>query len=169
MSSVFIYSVVGTIVVSLLGCLFHFAFEWLGSNSATAFLFATNESIFQHMKIFIMPYVAYSIFEYFAYGKNYHNFISAKGMSLLAGTLFIPVFFYSYSGILGFNIVWLDIAIYFMAVILTFYISYKKMNQTSLSTKTDNIVWLIISIIIVAFAVIFSYYTPNIALFIPEQ
>jgi len=169
MNVIFIYSVVGTIVVSVLGCLSHFAFEWLGNNTVTAFLFATNESIFQHMKIFIMPYVAYSIFEYFAYGKNYQNFILAKGMSLLAGTLFIPVFFYSYNGILGFNIVWLDISIYFMAVILAFYISYKKMNQTLLSTKKENNVWLIISIIIVAFAVIFSYYTPNIALFIPEQ
>ena len=169
MSSVFIYSVVGTIVVSVLGCLSHFAFEWLGSNSATAFLFATNESIFQHMKIFIMPYFAYSIFEYLIYGKNIQNFISAKGLSLLVGTLFIPVFFYSYSGILGFNIVWLDISIYFMAVILAFYISYKKMNQTSLSTKTDNSVWFIVSIIIVILTIIFSYYSPDIALFIPEQ
>ena len=37
----------------------------------------------------------------------------------------------------------------------------KNVNVEKLSTKTDNIVWLIISIIIVAFAVIFSYYTPS--------
>ncbi|MBR2152559.1 MAG: hypothetical protein IJ944_04660 [Clostridia bacterium] len=169
MNGIFIYTVVGVVLVSILGCLSHFAYEWLGNNPIFAFLFATNESIFQHMKIFIMPYFAYSIFEYFAYGKNYQNFISAKGMSLLAGTLFIPVFFYSYSGILGFNIVWLDISIYFMAVILAFYVSYKKMNQTSLSTKTDNSVWFIVSIIIVILTIIFSYYSPDIALFIPEQ
>ena len=38
----------------------------------------------------------------------------------LVGTLFVPVLFYTYSGILGQNIAWVDIAIFFVSVFLTF-------------------------------------------------
>ena len=169
MNEIFIFNIVGVIIVSMLGCLSHFAYEWLGGIPATASLFATNESVFQHMKIFIIPYFVYGIFEYFAYGKIVQNFIPVKTFSLLMGALFIPVFFYSYSGILGFNIVWLDISIFFMAVILAFFISYKKMNQTFLSSKTDNVVWSIVLMIIILSTVVLSYYTPNLGLFIPER
>ena len=168
-NNVFIFSVLGVIVVSVLGCLSHFAYEWLGNKPITAFLFATNESVFQHMKIFLIPYFSYGVFEYLIYGKNIVNFIPVKTLSLLLGAIFIPIFFYSYSGILGFNIVWVDISIFFMAVILSFIISNIKMNQTILPMKTDNSIWLIILLIVMLFTVIFSYFPPKLGLFIPEQ
>lgn len=169
MNEFFVYTVVGVILVSILGCLSHFAYEWLGNNPIFAFLFATNESIFQHIKIFVMPYFAYGVFEYFAYGKMIQNFIPVKVFSLLMGMLFIPVFYYSYSGFLGFNLVWVDISIYFIAVIIAFYVSYKKMNQTFLTSRTDNIVWFIVLIVIILSMIVFSYYTPKLGLFIPEH
>ncbi len=169
MNGIFIYTVVGVVLVSILGCLSHFAYEWLGNNPIFAFLFATNESIFQHIKIFVMPYFVYGVFEYFAYGKMIQNFIPVKVFSSLLGMLFIPVFYYSYSGFLGFNLVWVDISIYFIAVIIAFYISYKKMNQTFLTSRTDNIVWFIVLIVIILSMIVFSYYTPKLGLFIPEH
>ncbi len=156
-------------MVSILGCLSHFAYEWLGNNQLFAFLFATNESIFQHIKIFVMPYFTYGVFEYFSYGKNIQNFIPVKTFSLLMGIIFIPTIYYFYSGGLGFSLVWIDISIYFIAVILAFSISYKKMNQTFLSSTIDKIVWFIVLVVIILLTVLFSYYTPKLGLFIPEH
>lgn len=168
-NKILIFSIVGVIVVSVMGCLSHFAYKWFGSHPVTAFAFAIDESVFQHIKIFIMPYLFYGVSEYFIYGKHLEKFLPIKTLSLLLGAGIIPTVYYLYKGILGFSVVWFDISIYFMAVLISFYFYYKKMNQSDTCSFLENGIWFIVLLIVIGATVIFSYYKPNLGLFIPPQ
>ena len=49
------YELVGFFFTSILGCLLHFVYEWTGENIIAAIFSATDESTFQHLKLFFFP------------------------------------------------------------------------------------------------------------------
>lgn len=52
--------------------------------------------------------------------KEFPCITSALALGILTGTFSIPILFYSYTGILGFNLAPVDILIFFISVILGF-------------------------------------------------
>lgn len=77
--------------------------------------------------------------------------------------IFTVVFFYTYSGILGKVIDWINIASFFIAVILGEYISYRVIISNLKCDKGNAIILWIIAIIMF---IVFSVYPPKIGLFI---
>lgn len=153
---VLICTIVCALVVSLLGTLGHFFYEWSGNNHYVGLFFPVNESTWEHMKLFFFP----ALFCYIILGflKRNHEpcIIYAFPKTILLGTFLIPVLFYTYSGILGFNVSFLDISTYYISVAISFIYLYK----TTVSVKKLNYS-LSLNILLGLFAFLFMSFTYN--------
>ena len=89
------------------------------------------------------------------------NYLCVKTKGLLLGLSFIVVFFYTYTGILGYNIPILDIGSFIIAVIISEYYSYKKFKYENCN---KTLFWIILIVLSLAF-ITFTYKTPKIGIF----
>lgn len=156
------YQIFSIILVSILGTLLHFTYELFGENILVASFSAVNESVWEHMKLLFFPMLLTTIIGYFYIGKNIPNFLCSKTLGILGAILFVIIFFYTYTGIIGRSIVFVDIASFFIAVILGEYIAYRLINS---NFKCNNMIASIVLVILLICFVVFTYVTPNIGIF----
>lgn len=123
---------------------------------------AVNESVWEHLKLLFFPMLLSTIIGYFYIGKSTSNFLCSKVLGILASMSFIIIFFYTYTGIIGKSIVFIDIASFFVAVILGEHLAYKLMIS---NFKCNNIIAIIILATTLICFIVFTYFTPNIGLF----
>lgn len=163
--------ITGYIAVTILGTLLHFVYEWSGSNMIVGLFSATNESTWEHMKLAFYPMLIFSIVFMILYMKQpRHGKMTSPGCvaanlaeSTLLATWLIPVMFYTYSGILGFNTAFVDIAIFFISVLLGFIHLWKLQSRDDCGCYG----FLIIAVAqLIAFWV-FTNEPPALELFIP--
>jgi len=155
------YQIASAIFVCIVGTLLHFTYEFFGENILIASFSAVNESVWEHLKLLFFPMLLTTIIGYFYVWKNVPNFLCSKAIGMIVAMLFIIIFFYTYTGIIGKSIVFIDIASFFVAVILGEYLSYKIMVR---NFKCNNIIAIIILTIILLCFIIFTYFPPNIGL-----
>ena len=99
--------VIGIIFISLIGTLLHFMYEWSGHNKVVSLFAAVNESTWEHIKI-------------------------AKTASLLVIILLIPLLFYTYQIFTKKSVLWIDIIIFYLAIISSTLTFKYIINITSL-------------------------------------
>ncbi len=156
------YQIASAIFVCILGTLLHFTYELSGKNMLVASFSAVNESVWEHLKLLFFPMLLSIIIGYFYIQKNVPNFLCSKVLGIIASMLFIIIFFYTYTGIIGKSIVFIDIASFFVAVILGEYIAYKLITN---NFKCNNIISIIVLMVILICFIVFTYSTPNIEIF----
>lgn len=156
--------ITGAIFVSVLGTLLHFAYGLSGNNVIVGLFTPINESTWEHMKLIFFPMLIFSLYARIMLKSNYPCINSALAVGTLIGTFLIPVLFYTYSGILGYNVTVIDILTFYISVISAFYIAYKL----TVSCKMDRykILLNILLLVLAAAFVIFTLSPPDIALFI---
>lgn len=118
------YCVAGFIFVGILGSLLHFFYEWSGKNFLVALVCPVNESTWEHMKLLFFPSILYTLF-FTLRCKEYTMVSAAMLLGNLLGTVCIPVLFYTYSGVYGNHVSFLDIGIFFVSVFVVFYLAYQ--------------------------------------------
>lgn len=156
------YEIFSAIFVCILGTLLHFTYKIFGENQFVASFSAVNESVWEHLKLLYFPMLLTTIFGYFYIGKFSTNFICAKVLGIIAAIMFVIVFFYTYSGIIGKSIVFIDIASFFIAVIIGEYLAFKIMTG---NFECNNIIAVITLIALFICFVLFTYIAPEIGLF----
>lgn len=150
------YTVGGIVFVSVLGTLLHFAYEWSGGNGVVGLITPVNESTWEHMKLLFFPMLVYILFEYFQIKKDFPGILCGGFSGMLVGTAAIPILFYGYTGVFGRNIMAVDIAIYYISVIIGFLVSYYLADKCE-----QQIYKIMVSIIIVLLAIAFMVFTYN--------
>lgn len=159
------WQIVTVLFTLILGTLLHFTYEWSGNNQIVGTFSAINESTWEHLKLLFFPMLIFAIFEGINIYKETNNYIEAKTIAIIFGMLFITVFFFTYTGIIGTNFAVLDIGSFFVGVIFSEIITYKIMQMKSFSTnKTKTISIILISILVLCF-IFFTFNTPNINYF----
>ena len=149
--------------VGTLGTLLHFLFDWSGGNVGAALFSAVNESIWEHMKLLFYPMVLFAWWEWRVWGKADSRFWGIKLMGVLLGLGLIPVLYYTYTGILGVNMDWFNITIFFIAAAVALYTETKLFLQVGgCLFKRKTVVWL--WVIAVLFTVL-TFAPPHIPLF----
>ena len=163
MKNLKLYTLMGIIFVIILGTLSHFLYDWSAQQWIIGFFTPVNESVWEHMKLLFFPMLIYSLFMVYHCRKDYPCVASSLCFGILTGTLFIPLFFYAYTFLLGKDIFVIDILIFIFSVILAFWISYK--NTLSCGCKSHTLLLIcLVSILFISF-VIFTYRPPNLKLF----
>lgn len=153
----------GIIFVTIVGTIWHFVYKWTGSNMIAGLFFPINESTWEHMKLCFFPMLIYSFYMNKKLKNLYPCITSSLLAGILAGTFSIPVIFYTYTGILGYHSMVLDIATFIVSILSAFYTVYK----CTLSCKAKG--WLpalkLLTAVIGVCFLLFTYFPPNIGIF----
>ena len=167
-NSLKLYTIIGTIFVLIVGTISHFVYDWSQQNHILGLFFPTNESTWEHMKLIFFPMLLYALFMNRRQKTEYPWVTCALLSGILLGTFLIPVFFYSYSGILGNHYLALDIAVFAAAVICAFLAVYRLTLSCQCHSGTQALKLLVFA---VAFCFLwFTYHAPALGIFIdPTQ
>ena len=161
--SIFLYELVGMVLIISLGTLLHFTFEWSGFKPIVGVFSAVNESVWEHLKIAFWPTLLYTIFEYFYINKKANNFFSAKTLGIYAIMIIIPTIFYAYTIFIEHNLT-IDIISFMLAIILGQLVSYKLLTFKKLPKNLKLISLIALLILAIAF-VVFTFYPLEVPLF----
>lgn len=156
------FQIISIILAAILGTLLHFAYDWSNQNLLVAAFSAVNESTFEHLKILFFPMLLTTIIGYFYIGKTIPNFLCSKTIGILTAISFVTIFFYTYTGIIGTTLDFLNIGSFYVAIILGEYVAYRIMLSNFVCNKTIALITLILLTFLFIF---FTYNTPEIGLF----
>lgn len=160
---ILICTILCALFVAVFGTLGHFFYEWSGNNHYVGLFFPVNESTWEHMKLFFFPALLCYIVLCLLKRNNSPCIVYAFPKAIFLGTFLIPVLFYTYSGILGFNVSFIDIATFYISVLLSFLYLYK----TTVSVKKleyslgCNIGLIFLTLLFMCF----SYNPPSLGIF----
>jgi len=150
--------------VVLLGVFLHFAYELSGGNPIVGLFALVNESIWEHLKLLFFPMLVLTLWDLFTTQKNNLCFLPARTLGILAGMAFIVVVYYTLTGVLGFQLAWLNILIFLLGVAFAFWVEKKVAHMCNTISVKLAIVILIIFIVLF---IIFTIAPPALGIFIP--
>ena len=158
------YTITGAIFVIITGTISHFIYEWSGRQFLLGFFFPVSESTWEHMKLCFFPMLIYSCFMNKRWKDAYPCVTSALLYGTLLGTFLIPVIFYTYTGIIGRNYLFLDIATFIISVLLAFLCVYRLTVSCKMFSHTYMLGSLVF-VMAICF-LMFTYLPPNLGIFI---
>jgi hypothetical protein len=121
---------VGASAVFVFGFLLHFAYDWSGGNRAVAAVAPANESVWEHLKLVVIPVTVLAAVD-MAWVAGWRRLWWAKLVEIAVACGFVVAFFYTYTGALGVpSIVAVDIASYFVAIAAGQWTSYRLMSAS---------------------------------------
>ena len=144
-----LFEIFGLIFSIILGTLGHFLYNLSNMNKIIGFVFAKNESFFEHLKLGITPILLWTIIEFLT--NNFNNLFFSKFICILIFAFILMILYYGYKFFLKKNILFLDILIFYISLTLAYFVSINILIYTSF-----NIFLNIIGIIGIV-GVIFSY------------
>ena len=153
------WSLAGFLAVSVLGTLAHFCYEWSGEKLLVGAFCAVNESTWEHMKLLFVPFFLFTMVEFIVFAEPLRSFFAAKAASILLGLLAIPVLFYSLGGMFGKTPDWVNIAIFFLADALLYFMSFRLLTRGALRGGAWQLAGFLL-LWALAFAFVFFTYRP---------
>ncbi|MBR3172544.1 hypothetical protein IKF21_01330 [Candidatus Saccharibacteria bacterium] len=105
------------VFIAVIGTLAHFLYEWSHHNRIAGLFSAVNESTWEHIKIALTAAFIWGFIDGSFYGSD-PNYFPAKLISLLIIAFIIPITFYFYRLFTKKPILALDIAIFYIAILL---------------------------------------------------
>lgn len=158
------WELAGIFFIVIVGSLLHFIFEWSGDWKPLALIAAVNESVWEHLKLAFWPGVFWAVIEYRPLKNHTQNFLLAKTAFLYLAPAFIIISFYTYTGIIGRHILFVDIALFVAATVLGQAVSYKLLTRPY-PLKTLNKAAVVCLVLILAAFSAFTFYPPELPLF----
>jgi hypothetical protein len=156
----------GVVFVLIFGTLAHFVYGWTGENYVVGFFVPVNESTWEHMKLVFFPMLVYGTFMENRLSKTYPCLLSALCCGILSGTWLVAILFYAYSGILGFNVFALDLAVFIISVLAAFWIAYRfaVLENCNRFLGIKTLLIALVGVMAVCFMV-YSFNPPNMGVF----
>jgi len=159
------WEVSGILFVFLLGALLHFLFEWSGESRVVGLFASVNESVWEHFKQGFWPMCIYGAIEYKFLRGRINNFLMAKAVAVYLIPTITGLVFYSYTAIIGKEILIVDILIFLVAIIIGQLTSYKIMTSARLP-KYTNFISPIFIILLALVLMVFTFYPPHLPIFL---
>ena len=88
------------IVISILGTLLHFLYEFSGGNFLVAIFSAVNESVWEHIKIAVIPIYIVALCKMWILEERKCNLWISLFFKVITVIIVIPVLFYGYQAII---------------------------------------------------------------------
>ena len=150
--------------VSIVGTLLHFFYDWSGQNDLVGFISAVNESTWEHMKLMFLPMLIYALFMWLKFHNTIPSAFPAFATAALIAVFVIPVFFYTYTGIIGFNVNAVDIFIFYLSTFIGCWSFYKIATRYDYSQL--NLILFLIHVMLLIMFIFFTYNPPGLGIFI---
>ena len=159
------WELAGFLWTAAVGTLLHWLYEWSGKATVAAAFSAVNESVWEHMKLLAVPVFFFTAAEVCFQSREHPNILAVRGAALLVGLLLIPTVYYTYTGALGLQIMWVDILIFFLADGGLFWLDFHLLRKGALGGLWRQAAGLL-ALLAVLFAFLWwSYHAPALPLF----
>jgi len=158
------WEIAGVFWIFLAGSVLHFAYDWLGRAAPVSLVAAVNESVWEHLKLAYWPAVAWAIAERAALGRQFKNLWAAKAVGIYLMPVTIAALFYGYTGVLGRNVLWIDISIFFVAAAAGQLASYLLLTARDASRALNHLGLLALLLLGAAFMA-FTFAPPHLPMF----
>lgn len=162
------WQLAGFLFTSVAGTLLHFAYDWSGQDLFVGLFSAVNESIWEHMKLLFFPMLLFALMEYRCLGQKFQAFWCAKLAGISLGLTLIPVLYYTYTGISGQMLDWINIAIFFVSAAAVFLLETWLLEKDKLFCKHPVVLQFFLWLLALVF-VYFTFFPPQIPLFEDPQ
>lgn len=156
----------GIPILFLIGSLFHFLYQLSGNNFVVGAIAATNESVWEHNKMILVPVLSWWFFYYLCkrnvYRINRRSWFTGMLVSLISSLMLVPLLFYFYTNAFGIEYLLIDILILFVALLFGQLLGLHIYHHSK-----GCPVWLslLLSLLIILFFIIFTYKTPHLPIF----
>lgn len=161
------YCAWGIPFIFALSSLMHFLYDISGKITVIGIIAPVNESVFEHLKMPIVPTFIWWIITYFILKNLIDNGIkwfTAAICSFLITISFVICFYYTYTGMFGINSTLLDIIGLVIGVTLGQTLAFKIYKNVNLKPLHYIIIYFIFIILILLF-IIATFDPPQIPLF----
>jgi len=153
----------GILFVLITGTLAHFLYGWTGNHIIAGLFTPVNESTWEHMKLVFFPMLLYALLLIPKCRTRCPCIVPALPAGILLGTGLVPVIFYTYTGILGFDFFVLDLLTFGLSVIAGFYTVYRLAGSCRAS-KYTVLLYAMTAVTALCFA-LFTCFPPTLGLF----
>jgi len=142
------WKIISAIAILAISALIHSVYKLI-PNNFTALFFSVNESIWEHNKMIFLAFLIWSIIEFIKFKKKnvfFNGFISALICSIFVMLIFTPIYLYILNTK---DNIFITIFIYFIAIIISQFVSYKIFNKNEENYKAylSIFLWLLVFII----------------------
>ena len=152
------------VAVTVAGVLWHFVYGWSGDNRVVAAIAPANESVWEHLKLVLIPVVALAAVEAL-WVADRRRLWWAKLVEVVAASGFIVAFFYTYTGALGVDsVVAVDILSYVTAIAGGQWLSYRILTSPTARSAPLAVSAAALGLLVVAFGVL-TFAPPHVPLF----
>jgi hypothetical protein len=163
-SKIFKLELIGALFIIIFGSLLHFTFDWFKNFWLVGIFSAVNESVWEHLKLAVIPAVVWLLIERRFIKIDLPNFTFAKVKGIFLMPILIIVIFYSYKALLGKNYLILDILTFVVAVLMGQLVSFWIMFWPPVKKIYNSISVLLLILLVLSF-VVFTFYPPRVFLF----
>lgn len=158
------YELICALFMIIIGSFLHFTYKLSDYNFVVSLFSATNESMWEHLKLGFFSMIFFFPIEFFTIYRYSKNFFTGKLISALFLMIFLILMCNLGLSLFNRSILFYDISIYVLGCIISQLISF-----FILSTKANYPLLNLISLIIMFFIVcLFAFFTlnrPNVGLF----
>lgn len=160
------YLIISSFVIFALAALIHSLYDITNLRIFKPFA-PINESVWEHLKMMFYAGIVFSLIECFLGYQKFKNYYVARGTSILISTTLIPIIYYGYTHFTGRGYLWVDITITFVISFIS-QLLFRKILLSNSSLKKYNPIIIILVIISILLFAYFTYYPPNLKIFIPH-
>ena len=159
------YNLIAFLFIGIFATLGHFFYEWSGENILISYFFPINESTWEHLKLLFFPTIIFSIIEYIFVKNEIKNHIASVTISVIIGMFAIITLFYTYQGILGENVDFINISIFYVSLIIMLWVKNRIIESEKFNGQNATLICIFICFVITLLFVFFTYNPPVIGLF----
>ncbi len=149
-----------------IGTLLHFTYVWSGRSPWAAAFSAVNESTWEHMKLFYLPWFIFSLLETAVFRRSFPMLPWARALGAALGLLLIPTLFYTLSGAVGTLPSLVNILIFIAAASAACVYSFRWIGRShgqSMFLRWSGILLLCLLLFLFVF---FTFQPPHLPLFL---
>lgn len=160
-------SVVGFFVISIIGTILHFTYEFSGGNLIVATFSAVNESIWEHLKIAVMPVLLWTIIELFVLKYRPDNLWTSVFSKIITNMFLIVILYYISLFVIGTHNPQVAIAIFYFSILVSQIVGIIVMNIEKVNVNIEEAAKYAVLFIFLLF-IFFTFLPPKAQVFKDE-
>lgn len=161
----FMFMLFGMVFCFFFGVLLHFVYGWSRNSLLVAFIAPTNESLFEHLKLLMTPFMIWALVEYAYYGQYMHAFVPGKVLGLWLGFVLMIGLHLLYVAFLRRRVVAVDVGIFGVAVFSAFVASEFVMTLEYFDSEGLEVLFDGLLVLTAMVFAVFTVYPPHHWLF----
>lgn len=129
---------IACIVSILLGVFLHFAYNLTGQNTIVGIFAPVNESVWEHLKLILIPFTTFSIVFYFYTNQRFSNLLLVTLFGNIVGMFVVTTLYYLGDALFATDNMIYNIIIYIVGIMSAYFIFYLGIYSKDFIEETKN-------------------------------